>query len=51
MEYEAYEPDPEDEYYDEMCKAAYACMFNERSGGYADCEEYSEPVFSYPSAG
>ena len=27
MEYEAYEPDPEDEYYDEMCKAAYARMF------------------------
>lgn len=30
MEYEAYEPDPEDEYYDAICKAAYARMF-ERS--------------------
>ena len=29
MEYEVFEPDPEDEYYDQMCSAAYARMFNE----------------------
>ena len=29
MEYEAYEPDREDEYYDEMCSVAYLKMFNE----------------------
>jgi hypothetical protein len=28
MEYEAYEPDPNDEYYDQMCEVAYANMFN-----------------------
>ena len=26
--YEALEPDPDDEYYDQMCSAAYATMFN-----------------------
>lgn len=29
MEYEIYEPDPEDEYYDQVCAAAYERMFNE----------------------
>ena len=33
MEYEVFEPDPEDEYYDQT--AAYARMFNERSGNSA----------------
>lgn len=28
-EYEVFEPDPEDEYYDQACAAAYARMFNE----------------------
>lgn len=28
-EYEVFEPDPEDEYYDQACEAAYARMFNE----------------------
>lgn len=31
MDYEAYEPDPDDEYYDEACSAAYAAMFNGRN--------------------
>jgi len=30
MEYEAYEPDPEDEYYDDMCSCMYATLWNER---------------------
>ena len=29
LEYEVYEPDPEDKYYDQACAAAYARMFNE----------------------
>lgn len=28
MEYEVFEPDPNDEYYDQMCSAAYTAMFN-----------------------
>jgi hypothetical protein len=36
MEYEAFEPDPEDEFYDELCSFAYAMMFNERSDCNAD---------------
>lgn len=28
MEYEIFEPDPEDEYYDQLCGFAYAMMFN-----------------------
>lgn len=37
MEYEVFEPDPEDEYYDQMCAAAYAAMFNSgRSDNYAE---------------
>ena len=31
MNYEAYEPDFEDEYYDQMCLAAYRDMFSGRS--------------------
>ena len=37
MEYEVYEPDPDDEYYDQACSAAYAYMFNGRS-------EFSEGI-------
>lgn len=29
MEYEIFEPDAEDEYYDQMCKDAYSRMFSE----------------------
>ena len=29
IEYEAYEPDPDDEYYDQACRAAYARIFSE----------------------
>ena len=32
MEWEVFEPNPEDEFYDLMCKVAYADMFNGRSG-------------------
>ena len=39
MEYEAFEPDPEDEYYEQMCSAAYAALWNERSS-YAIDNEY-----------
>ena len=28
-EYEVFEPDPDDEYYDQACSAAYSIMFNE----------------------
>lgn len=28
MEYEAYEPDPDDEYYDQLCTFMYEKMFN-----------------------
>lgn len=27
IEYEAYEPDPDDEFYEQMCSAAYSTMF------------------------
>ena len=50
MEYEAYEPDPEDEYYDLMCSAAYARMFNEGSGVYASTAESNQPAVSLPVA-
>ena len=42
---EAASEEEEDEYYDEMCEAAYARMFNERSFVYEDCNEYSQPAF------
>lgn len=29
MDYEIFEPDPDDEFYDELCQAAWAKMFNE----------------------
>lgn len=29
MEYEIFEPDPDDEYYDQMISVAYSRMFNE----------------------
>ncbi len=29
MDYEVFEPDPEDEYYDELCEVAYTRMFSE----------------------
>lgn len=32
MEYEVFEPDQDDEYYDQACAVAYARMFNGRSG-------------------
>ena len=32
VDYEVYEPDPRDEYYDQMCQVAYATMFSK--GGY-----------------
>ena len=33
--YEIFEPDPDDEYYDEMCTAAWTALWS--SGGYAEC--------------
>lgn len=47
MEYEAYEPDFDDEYYDLMISAAYADMFN---GGSYVCEN-SELVLSSVAGG
>ena len=49
-EYEVYEPDPEDEYYDQACAAAYARMFNERSGIYASTVESNQSAVSLPVA-
>ena len=46
MEYEAYEPDPNDEYYDQMCSAAYSTMFNE--GSSTDSFESSDPSNQRP---
>lgn len=37
MEYEFFEPDPADEYYDEMCSAAYALMFSEERSDLHEC--------------
>ena len=34
MEYEVFEPDPNDEYYDQMCAVAYAAMFNSGRSDY-----------------
>lgn len=50
MEYEAYEPDPEDEYYDQMCSAAYVRIFNERSGVRESNHENHQPVVHIPVA-
>lgn len=38
MEYEVYEPDPDDEYYDDLCKVAMAKMFN-HGGSYGPAYE------------
>ena len=44
MEYEMFEPDPQDEYYDQMISAAYAAMFN--GGMYAkSISEHPIPDF------
>jgi len=43
MDYEAYEPNPEDEYYDQACSAAYARMFNERSDFNAGSHHADDP--------
>lgn len=42
MEFECFEPDPDDEFYDEMCKVAYATIFSERKDRDA---ENKIPVF------
>ena len=44
MEYEVFEPDPSDEYYDQMCSAAYAAMFNGRSDSDANPAQRPVPV-------
>lgn len=46
MEYEAYEPDPQDEYYDQMCSAVYADMFNRRDAYAYRYECDSEPFWT-----
>jgi len=47
MEYEVFEPDPEDEYYDQMCSAAYAAMFNSGRSKYSvSIQERNQPVVS-----
>ena len=46
MEYEALEPNPEDEFYDQMCSVAYVKMFNERSDYPALVPKYIEPAFA-----
>jgi len=47
MEYEAYEPNPGDEYYDQMCAASYAAMFNSGRSEYhaGNNYEYHPPVY------
>ena len=50
MEYEAYEPDPEDEYYDQLCSAAYVRMFNERSGVRENADEDYQSALPVPVA-
>jgi len=45
MEYEVFEPDPDDEYYDQMCAANYAAMFN---SGRSDYHAYSIPECPVP---
>lgn len=46
IEYEALEPDSEDEYYDRMCLAAWTSIFNEGSEA-VECFEDPEPVYWY----
>ena len=43
MIYEIFEPDPDDEYYEEMCSAAYAFMFNERKDYAQESTVWSNP--------
>ena len=51
MNYEVYEPDPQDEYYDQMCQVAYAMMF--AKGGYyaSDCKENNMSDIGSAAAG
>lgn len=51
MDYEVYEPDQQDEYYDQMCQVAYAMMFA-KGGTYAsDCKENSLSDVSSAASG
>ena len=53
MEYEAYEPDPNDEYYDQMCSVMYAKLWNERSdlNGQQSCDTDDPKPVLYALAG
>jgi len=50
--YECFEPDPSDEFYDQMCTAAYSRLFSEGVDYSAqDCTEYDSCDISLDRAG